>query len=334
MQLEKINELKKALKFNGFKYIKIELEANVNFNIDSDNYYDDCNYETDNLDIDYFNEFKDEFFNRISKYKNKNEDIFKYLELYNDGSVNTEMTFTISINYLHLLDKFITEFCAVCRYYGDMETKNAGLHITLLEGYKYPRRKKLNLAKVLNFEKNINNLMNGLLFLSSPRYNTRSTYFRNLAVSPCDKYTAIFTHNDTCLEYRVFDTCYDNVNYIYNYLELIVKTLQFYTEKTNKNIVRQKNNTPIYNNAYRINHSNEIIINNKKDLMESEERNKYYNLNTIFFRTEAKQKLLNDLYFLVSDKKRNLINKYFNKINLLNNEIIFNKFIETIKCVE
>ena len=312
----KLKSIKKALFSKGFKYLKVELEANVE---PSDDYRSrDChecsgrgdhecaecestgyvcqqcseclpaegnpeNHNCPNSDCDqgvisvecyecngsgrrhcaecdgegcfndganwceaYLEDFEQTMFNHLPEQINKK---IKYYKFYNDGSVDTEMTFTISINHIEHLPKFIRAFKNTCFDYGDCDTENAGMHITLLCGYKYPSIHQLDKDKIENFKREASKLLLALSVFASPDEQTRAFNYRELQVSSTQKHSAIFTHDDTCLEYRIFDTCYDNPKYIIRNLETIIKTLRYYSSKKiydlKKNSVKDKHDTII-----------------------------------------------------------------------------------------
>jgi hypothetical protein len=211
-----------------------------------------CNgdgYLTD--DEYYFEEFEWNMFNLLpAQVKEKIE----YHKFYNDGSVDTEMTFTISINSIEYLPEIIRCFENTCFDFGDCDTNNAGMHITLLRSVRYPSTHQLDKDKITNFKQEVSKLLLALSVFACPDDRTRGFNYRELQVSSKEKYSAIYTHGDTCIEYRIFDTCYDKPEYIVKNLETIIKTLRYYSNKKiydlKERSVKDKNDTIISKKHY------------------------------------------------------------------------------------
>ena len=248
-----------------------------------DGYFEDNDWETP-----YLEDFEEEFrakLNGIDKH-------FKYLSIYNDGSVDTEITCTLRVNYIDKLPDIVKAFKDTCLHFGECETNNAGIHITLLEGYKYPRSKKLNQAKLYNFKKQVPKLLLGLTYLASPDEQTRAFNYRELQISDKEKYSAIYTHGNTVLEYRLFDCCYQKPEAILNYLSLIVKTLRYYTANPKKAIAIKGSFTPETTDKILKKHHNGT----------------YEKLTKIYNTRESRTRLFNELVYLVDSKAKNLLN--------------------------
>lgn len=183
----------------------------------------DGDYETNE---DNFDNTENTFFNIISI---KAKKAILYSQFYNDSSVDTELTLTINVKNIKCLSEYIEKFA---RLGNDFNTENAGLHITLMTQKKYPSDEQLPTKRINNFIKTQAEFL-PLLFISGSRGDgtTRELDYRTPQISPNTKYSAIYTHNNTCLEYRVFDPCFSQPERIYNYLNIIVKTLKYYSEK-------------------------------------------------------------------------------------------------------
>jgi hypothetical protein len=110
------------------------------------------------------------------------------------------------------------------------------MHIAILpeeaEG-TYPCRVRLPSSKVQNFKTEVGKLLPALYFLGASGHRTRSMSYRNPKIED-DKYSAICTHNGTAFEYRVFETCYDRPEAIYDFVQVIANTLKFYDDPTLK----------------------------------------------------------------------------------------------------
>lgn len=155
-----------------------------------------------------------------------------YMKVYNDGTVDTEATLTIKVEDITEVENILIAFRDLCHNYGDCETDYAGLHITVMETSDYNSLSSLPSVKIENFKREVAKLVPCLYLLASENgERTRSTHFRMPQISANDKYSAIFTHHDTCLEYRIFDTCYRQVNRMRVFLNTICETLKFYSDK-------------------------------------------------------------------------------------------------------
>ena len=320
-----IQTLQKAFLHSGFKFIKVELEAQV----DPEDYGGSCEYCEDGRDYcgdcegtgedpreargecatcggeQYFDcqecsggyndpdwdEYCNDFEKKFREDLNGIDQHFRFLRTYHDGSVDTECTFTLRVDYLDKLPQIVKAFRQTCLHFGSCVTENAGLHITLLEGYNYPRTKKLNQAKLTHFKAQVSKLLLGLIYLGSDGDYTRGFGFRDMRISAKDKYSAIFTHNDTCLEYRLFDTCYDEPERILKYLALIVKTLKYYTADPQKAI-------GLY----------EGVSEERSDkLLKKHEQHCYRKLTAVYDTRQGRKRLFQELFYLVDDRARRVL---------------------------
>ena len=219
------------------------------------------------------------------------EQRFVYLRVYHDGSVDTECTLTLRVDYLDKLPDIIKAFQATCRHFGRCDTENAGMHITLLEGYRYPRQSRLNQEKLANYKKHVSKLLLALVYLGSCGDMTRSFVFRDMRISDHTKYSAIYTHGDTCLEFRLFDTCYGKPETVFDYLAVIAKTLKFYTANPKKAVALR--------DAVSIAQSNTIL--NKHHC------GGYAQLADIYNTRESRTRLFRELSHLVGEKGRKIL---------------------------
>lgn len=217
---------------------------------DGRGYYNDgCWHES------YHDAFWEEFKGRLGgTYR-----LFEYIKIYYDGSVDTEVTFTLSIENLVELPKIVSVFAETCRKFGSCNTGNAGLHIALLPEARYPCKKKLPEAKLANFCKQASKLLLGLAYLGSPNGSTRSFEYRDIEISSETKYSAIYTHKNTCIEYRLFDACFDRPAYILKYLELMSRTLHYYSDRPKRYLklkggISRKRSNKILNKSHRGNY--------------------------------------------------------------------------------
>lgn len=155
-----------------------------------------------------------------------------YGRFYEDGSVDSEFTFTLPIEHVQDVILWKKAFVALANEIGgQLDVDGAGLHIALLpdtsDGYYPCDRGSLDHDKLMNFKAQVEKLMPALFFLASPNSRSRSMNYRMPQVSD-EKYSAISYHNESCLEYRVFETCYNKPERFFDYIDTIAKTLKFY----------------------------------------------------------------------------------------------------------
>lgn len=246
-----------------------------------------CDEGTVRCDLDeYFEAFESRFRQKL----NGQAKHFRYLRAYHDGSVDTEITLTLRVDYLGLLPDIMQAFKQTCLVFGDCKTDNAGLHLTLLEGYMYPRRRKLKQRKLANYKREIAKLLLGLAYLGS-NGKTRSFTHRDLRISANKKFSAICTHGDTCLEFRLFDTCYDEPKRVLTYLALMAKTLRYYTVERKKAVGIEK----------------ALTLDTCEKILNKAYYSKSLKLMDVYQSRESRLRLFDELYYLVNDKGRQVL---------------------------
>lgn len=155
-----------------------------------------------------------------------------YSHFENDGSVDSEFTFTIPVEKAKELPDFIRAFTNLEDEIGNgMDTGGAGMHMTLLLDSEFPSYRRLDTAKAGRFKVSMNRLLPALWFLASPDDVSRGIGYRAPRVCEDEKYSAIFTHRDTCIEYRLFETTYRQPEAILDNVEVIANTLKFYSHE-------------------------------------------------------------------------------------------------------
>lgn len=202
----------KAIKDAGFTHLKIELEAQLNR---SDDFYDEENCES------YIREHT----------TRETLDTLTYMQFYDDGSVDSELTFTLPIEEAWRGIEIMNAFKSLSDANGGgLQTHRAGLHLTLLTSGEYPSETKLDSRKLANFAKQVTRLLPGLYAAATHNGVTRQLEYRRPSISPEKDgvYPAICTHGGTCLEYRIFDTCYDKPEALLEKIQIIAATLQFF----------------------------------------------------------------------------------------------------------
>jgi len=266
---------------------------------------------------DWYDDYHDAFWEVFRKKLGKIKDCLKYSRIYNDGSVDTEVTLTLRVNYIKELPAIVSFFAETCRAFGRCNTGNAGLHITLLPGYKYPRTEKLDETKLLTFKKQVNKLLLGLICLGSPNDSTRAFEYRDLEISSNRKYSAIYTHGDTCVEYRLFDACFDKPSYIIRYLELISKTLCYYTDKPRRILKLKKN----------------ISLKKSNEILNKGYRGCYRKLVKVFRTDESITRLFVELSYLVKNTSKQWLRQaYYTYIQgLISKTQLFSELVTELK---
>lgn len=160
----------------------------------------------------------------------------KYAEFYTDGSVDSEFTFTISLEKpenIFLLPKFIELWNELGVTIGQgVELARAGMHMAILQSpdCKYPIESTAEQMRMFNnYSKSMNLLMPALFFLGSNSEKSRGMRFRMPQASR-DKYSAIHYFGGA-LEFRVFNTCYDNPASILDNFVVMANTLKYWSKE-------------------------------------------------------------------------------------------------------
>ncbi len=164
----------------------------------------------------------------------------KYAEFYNDGSVDSEFTFTLSMENpetVMLLPKFIEIFNEFAEVAGTrMSTEGAGMHMALLNSTdcSYPTgNSSRHVPRFHNFQKSMGLLMPALYFLGSSDDRSRSMSYRRPEIGSDTHRTAVDWRGGA-LEFRVFNTCYDNPEAILDNVVVMQNCLRYWTTKYRK----------------------------------------------------------------------------------------------------
>ena len=154
-----------------------------------------------------------------------------YSCFYNDGSVDSEFTFTLPIDKAHHAIYVIEAFNLLAKEIdGCFETNGAGMHIAILNNPNggYPYGNRLDETKANNFARSMTPLLPALYFLASATHDSRGLSYRKPRVTLYDKYGCISgSHN--VFEYRIFETCYERPLAVIDYIIVIANTLKYYT---------------------------------------------------------------------------------------------------------
>lgn len=177
-----------------------------------------------------------------------------FSKFYNDGSVDSEHTFTLILDDPTIVNKlpiFLEIFKELADAVGNrFETKGAGMHIALLNSPKgfycadsYSRLHTVNTQPLEfnNFSRSMSMLLPALFFLGSANEVSRGLRFREPRVAECgfngSKYHAI-NYGHGALEFRLFETCYDKPEVILDYVVVIANAMKYWRAKYKKFVMK------------------------------------------------------------------------------------------------
>lgn len=155
---------------------------------------------------------------------------------YNDPSVDSEFTFTLSLKNeqsIFLLPRIVELWKKLGDAIGNgLSISNAGMHMAFI-GEKnglYPGIDPGDWRDCLNnMDKSMRMLMPALFFLGSDSELSRGMRFR-VPRTATEKYSAIH-YIRNCLEFRVFEPCYDNPDRILDNFVVMRNCLRFWSPK-------------------------------------------------------------------------------------------------------
>lgn len=168
-----------------------------------------------------------------------------YSQVYHDATVDTEWTVTLSVEskakailYSKILGEAFNALGEAIQKVTGTSTNisNAGMHISVLNsvGAVYPTQgSSSDHARWTNFRKSMVLMMPALYFLAASSDKTRGLQYRAPQVST-SKYNAIH-YDGGALEFRVFDTCYQNVEQILDNVVVICNALRYWRTKYKRN---------------------------------------------------------------------------------------------------
>lgn len=159
-------------------------------------------------------------------------------KFYNDGSVDSEFTFTIAVEDAKYLPEIVDSFNKLAEHIGNgMDVDGAGMHIAVLpteSNGSYPVYNfTMPYENLSNFQEQVTKLLPALFLAATSGNFTREFYYREPKISD-DKYSAIHIVNSSCLEFRLFETCYQRPVAIFEYLETIARCLEYYKDPSKK----------------------------------------------------------------------------------------------------
>lgn len=182
----------------------------------------------------------------------------KYAKFYNDGSVDSELTFTVTLDNpdnVFYIPKVLESFKALASAIGEeLEVEGAGLHTAVLfsPDASYPNgdddytradvssSNRLPSNQLVNFKRAMTQLLPALYFLGTSNHISRGLSYRrpNISVDyrrdenygTSSKYSAI-SYRYGAMEFRVFDTCYDTPNAILDNIVVIANSFKYLSDE-------------------------------------------------------------------------------------------------------
>lgn len=185
---------------------------------------------------EYFDRFARQFRRAVVQCLSRGEkyrDLVLFARPYADLSVGTELTLTIPIERVQVLPQLVVAFCATFARFGndpsrsDRAVEGAGMHMAFLWSRTYPTTRKLPREALDSFRASAGKLMLAMSYLGSARGRTRSLDYRLTNLTTEDGW--IDLHDDTCMEFRVFEPCYDEPARIVENFLCMVRLLHFFT---------------------------------------------------------------------------------------------------------
>lgn len=161
----------------------------------------------------------------------------KFARFYNDGSVDSEFTFTLSLkdpNNIFLLPKIIEVWNEFGSMVGNgVDVHGAGMHMALLNSSDchYDRNDtplQSQLERLANFKRSMQLLLPALYFLGSPDGNSRGLSYRSPGVGR-GTHRAAIDYRAKALEFRIFDTCYEQPEVILDNVVVIANCMRYWT---------------------------------------------------------------------------------------------------------
>ena len=153
---------------------------------------------------------------------------------YDDPSVDSEFTFTLSLKNeqnIFLLPRILALWKKMGFAIGNgLSIQNAGMHMALLgdKSCKYPSSDPADWRDCLiNMDRSMRLLMPALFFLGSDNRLSRGMRFR-IPRTSTEKYSAIH-YTSNCLEFRVFEPCYDNPERVLDNFVVMRNCLRFWS---------------------------------------------------------------------------------------------------------
>jgi hypothetical protein len=165
----------------------------------------------------------------------------RYARFYNDGSVDSEFTFTLMLDNAEnilLLPRVIEVFNELAEANGynfgdgsNMDVRGAGMHTAFINERDgtYPTSNYMD-QHFNNFAKSMSLLMPALYFLGTASERSRGLSYRRPGVG-IDTHRSAIDYRGGALEFRLFDTCYETPEAILDNVCVMSNAIQFWTAK-------------------------------------------------------------------------------------------------------
>lgn len=177
-----------------------------------------------------------------------------FSKFYNDGSVDSEHTFTLLLDDPTVIEKlpvFLDIFKELASEVNNsFDTRGAGMHIALLntkdgwycaDSYSSMHTQNTQIDEFNNFSKSMKMLLPALFFLGSANEMSRGLRFRLPRVEQYgyegSKYHAI-NYGHGAIEFRLFETCYDNTSIILDNVVVIANSMKYWRKKYKKFVMK------------------------------------------------------------------------------------------------
>lgn len=234
----------RAAKRSEFKVtaIKVELEAQLRRHGDFSNTSYCHDYIMERLAVLGLAENSEEDWHSLShdvETEWQTAGALQYAEFYNDGSVDSEFTFTISLaepENIFLLPKVIEIFNELATANGaGVDVDGAGMHMAFLNdphcNYPaYTTTTEEHHRRLGNFSRSMSMLLPAMYFLGTSSERSRGMSYRRPQVG-YDTHRAAIDYRGGALEFRVFDTCYDTPNAILDNFVVMSKAIRYWRLK-------------------------------------------------------------------------------------------------------
>lgn len=157
-----------------------------------------------------------------------------YGEFYNDGSVDSEFTFTLMLDNpenVFLIPKIIKIFKELADRNGQgMDVRGAGMHTAFINdgsGYYPTNPSQAQEERFYNYRKSMRMLLPALYFLGANSDISRGLGFRRPDIGYRTHRTAV-DFRGGALEFRIFDTCYDKPDTILDNIVVMSRSLKYW----------------------------------------------------------------------------------------------------------
>jgi hypothetical protein len=158
----------------------------------------------------------------------------RYAEFYRDGSVDSELTATVMLDNpenAFYLPKIAQAFKDLAEENGNgLEVSGAGLHMAWIRSDNgvYPSAMPdAQVKRFGNFKKSMTMLLPALFFLGTSNDQSRGLGYRRPVVG-IETHRSAIDYRSGALEFRLFDTCYDNLDAIMDNMVVMSKCMKYW----------------------------------------------------------------------------------------------------------